>query len=268
MTGQLPVPGARLHYEILGSGEPIAFLNGILMTCGSWALQTAFFRRRYRCILHDFRGQLLSGDLSEPFTLQTHARDLALLLDHLSLESCHLVGTSYGGEVGLIFARDFPSRVRSLTVIASTARIDGKLRREVESWAAAARDRPDELYRTAARTSFSPAFRRSHAQILQLGEERLAEAPAAFFTGFRKLVDAFLALDLREDLEKIRAPVLVVGAEADALKPVALSRELASAIPGAELVEIPAAGHAVVLEAPNEVNRAILEMLERHHERP
>lgn len=52
-------------------------------------------------------------------------------------------------------------------------------------------------------------------------------------------------------------PTLVVCGENDALKPVAHSRALAAAVPNAELVIVPGAGHAVVIEKPDEVCAAI-----------
>ena len=66
-----------------GEGEPIAFLNGVLMTVDSWKLQTHEISLRFRCVMHDFRGQLRSSKPDEPWSLEDHARDLVALLDHL-----------------------------------------------------------------------------------------------------------------------------------------------------------------------------------------
>jgi pimeloyl-ACP methyl ester carboxylesterase len=59
--------GVHIHYDIAGEGEPLVFLNGVMMTTQSWVLQTSLFRQRYRCVLHDFRGQLLSDKPEEPW---------------------------------------------------------------------------------------------------------------------------------------------------------------------------------------------------------
>jgi pimeloyl-ACP methyl ester carboxylesterase len=55
---QAQINGIQIGYDVLGEGEPIAFLNGLAMTTVSWAGQTEFLQKHYQCILQDFRGQL------------------------------------------------------------------------------------------------------------------------------------------------------------------------------------------------------------------
>ena len=110
----LAIDGTEIYYETRGEGEPVALLNGVLMTVESWALQTVELARRHRVILHDFRAQLRSPLGAGEVSFERHVEDFAALLDHLGLESCHVVGTSYGGEVGLLFAARYPRRIRSL----------------------------------------------------------------------------------------------------------------------------------------------------------
>lgn len=261
---EIQVNGTRLHCEIRGDGEPVVFLNGVLMTTRSWVLQTAFLRRRYRCVLHDFRGQLLSAKPTEPWTLEDHADDLLALLDHLGIARCHLVGTSYGGEVGMIFAADHPRRVQSLTVIASASEVDPELDQAVAGWAEMALTRPRELYRSTLPYNYSRRFIDSSPDILLQGDQRLAAHPPEFFTAFARLVDAFRQLDLSDRLGRIRCPTLVLVGTEDRLKPVECSRRIAAAIANAEFLAVPDAGHAVVIEKPWEVNTAILGFLQKN----
>ena len=264
-----PVPtaeirGLRIHYDLMGEGEPVVFLNGVMMTTQSWVLQTSLFRHRYHCLLHDFRGQLLSDKPDEPWTLEDHATDLRALLDHLEIERCHLVGTSYGGEVGLIFAYTWPDRVESLSVISSVSEVGPELDRAVATWAETALEAPGKLYRVALPSNFSPRFIAANPQIIEQGEERLAACPAEFFAAFARLVDAFRRLDITADLGRIRCPTLVMVGEQDALKPPEYSRLIAERIPNSELLLVPEAGHAVILEKPREINTAVLGFIEKH----
>lgn len=261
---EVELNGTRLHYEIRGEGEPVAFLNGVLMTVRSWVLQSAFFRRRYACVLHDFRGQLLSAKPETPWTMDDHAADLLALLDHLEIERAHLAGTSYGAEVGMIFAAEHPERVASLTVIAATAEIEPDLDRAVAGWARMALTRPAELYRSTLPYSYSPAFIEASPDILLQGERRLAENPPEFFAAFARLVAAFRGLDLSSRLQRIRCPTLVLAACDDTLKPLACSRRIARGITNAEFLAVPDAGHAVVIEKPWEVNTALLGFLRKN----
>ena len=262
------IRGLRIHYDLLGppggDGEPVALLNGVMMTGQSWVFQTSALRRRRRCLLHDFRGQLLSDKPEEPWALEDHAEDLRALLDHLGIERCHLLGTSYGGEVGMIFALRWPDRIRTLTVISSVSEVGPELDRVVAGWAEAALSAPETLYRLSVPDNFSPGFVEANPDVIRQGEERLAACPADFFPAFARLVDAFRALDLTADLHRIACPTLVLVGELDALKPPEYSRRIAERIPGAELLLIPDAGHAVILEKPQEINTAVLGFLEKH----
>ena len=263
------IRGLRIHYDLLGPAdkEPVIFLNGVLMTTRSWVLQTARFRKHYRCVLHDFRGQLLSDKPAEPWTLEDHAEDLRLLLDHLAIAKGHIVGTSYGGEVGMIFAASRPERVASLTVISSASEVDAELDAAVAGWREAALTAPETVYRVALPLNFSPQFIATSPEMIDQGEERLSACPPEFFQALAHLIDAFRALDITADLERIECPTLVMVGENDALKPPRYSRLIAERIAGCELLVIPGAGHAVIFEQPSAVNRAVLAFLDKHRGR-
>ncbi|WP_051451229.1 alpha/beta fold hydrolase [Actinospica robiniae] len=60
-----------------------------------------------------------------------------------------------------------------------------------------------------------------------------------------------------------RVPTLVLGASGDMVLPVAHSEALAAAIPSAAYTVLPNAGHAVILEHPDEVNEALRTLVDR-----
>jgi pimeloyl-ACP methyl ester carboxylesterase len=70
-------------------------------------------------------------------------------------------------------------------------------------------------------------------------------------------------LDLRSDLARVCCPSLVVGAGLDRTFPLAASRSLAASQGGATLEVVDGAGHAVVVEAPDEVARILESFLAR-----
>jgi len=254
------VDGTDLFYDIEGDGEPLVLLNGIMMTTRSWAPVLSALIPRYRCILHDFRGQLRSPHRG-PFNIEQHADDLVELLDHLGVDRTHVAGTSYGGEVGMIFAYSYPERVKSLTVIASTSRADERMRIRTEEAMHAALGEHDRLYDIAARDFFSPGFLRKHPELIEQGRTRLASYDDDFYRGYASLFDAFVALDITDNLAAIQCPTLVIAAEHDALKPMPFSEVIATSIPGARRMIIEGAGHAVVVEDPSAISEALIEFI-------
>ena len=252
--------GVELFYELEGNGEPLVLLNGIMMTTRSWTPVLSALTPRFRCILHDFRGQLRSPHRG-PLNIEQHADDLVALLDHIGIERAHIAGTSYGGEVGMIFAYSYPERVKSLTVIASTSRADERMRIRTEEAMHAALGEHDRLYDIVARDFFSPHFLRAHPEVMEQGRARLASYDDDFYRGYASLCDAFIALDVTGNLTAIQCPTLVIAAEHDSLKPMPFSEVIAANIPGARRMIIEGAGHAVVVEDPSAVSEALIEFI-------
>jgi len=92
-------------------------------------------------------------------------------------------------------------------------------------------------------------------------EQMIRDTPIEVVARF---CQALLACDMRDALPVLgTVPVTVVVGEKDRLIAARLGIELAAEIPGAQLVWVPGAGHALVLERPDMVNRAITELLAR-----
>ncbi|WP_269664839.1 alpha/beta fold hydrolase [Streptacidiphilus rugosus] len=70
--------------------------------------------------------------------------------------------------------------------------------------------------------------------------------------------------DLRDVLPAVTVPTLLLWGERDARSPLTVARQFHEAIPGAELVVIPGAGHVSNLERPEEFNRAVREFCSAH----
>lgn len=106
-----------LHTEVFGEGKPIVFLHTGLQTgLTDFEYQRDYFKDKYKVILPDLRGHgnSASDDLSNFF--EDSAEDIAETFIHLGLESAHIVGCSLGALAGLIFAKRYPHKVKSLAI--------------------------------------------------------------------------------------------------------------------------------------------------------
>jgi len=255
------VNGVRIQYDLNGSGDEVtAFLNGIAMSIPHWRPVTERLAGRFRCLCHDFRGQLMSPQSGNPgssIRLEDHVEDLRALLEHLGVRRVHLVGTSYGAEVGLLFAATWPGYAASLVVIDGVSELDPLLSATAEAWRAAALCDPVVFYRSIIPWNYSSAWLAQNRDRLRSREAAISALPRGYFEDFAALCDAFLALDLTPKLAGIRCPTLVLVAEKDILKHEGFARIIHRGIPGSRLDVIPGAGHAVVIERPEEVLRRL-----------
>jgi len=102
---------------------------------------------------------------------------------------------------------------------------------------------------------------RVNPAVVDFLEEMIRSTPIEVVAAFGA---ALYACDLRATLPTLgKVPVIVMTGDKDRLIPPALGRDLAEQIPGAELVWVPGAGHALILEDPEVVNEAITGLIAR-----
>lgn len=113
----LPIDDWTLHYQRLGDGPEVVLLHGLSGDLAFWhPVLLAGLASRYRLTLVDLRGHGRSGRPRSGYTTGDLARDVARLLDHLSIDAAHLIGHSFGGAVALHCAFLHPERARSLVL--------------------------------------------------------------------------------------------------------------------------------------------------------
>jgi pimeloyl-ACP methyl ester carboxylesterase len=102
---------------------------------------------------------------------------------------------------------------------------------------------------------------RVNPAVVDFLEEMIRSTPIEVIAAF---ADALYTCDLRATLPTLgKVPVIVMTGDKDRLISPSLGRELAGQIPGAELVWVPGAGHALILEDPEVVNDAITGLITR-----
>lgn len=256
-----------LAHRVDGAGEPVLLLNGGMMTVAAWEPLAAALAERFRVIRCDFRGQLLSPG-TPPAELAGHVGDLVELLDHLGIDRTHVVGTSFGGQTGLLLAAAHPDRVRSLVAAAVVDHADAAMREVGAALVRAGRDavqgRPEPFWEALLETVYSPPFLARHRNELAERQERMeAFVPPAWYDAVERLLVAVEAADLRPLLGRISCPLLVIAAGDDRLMPLARSIAVADAVPGARLEVLDGSGHALVVERAERFAALTIDFLAR-----
>jgi 3-oxoadipate enol-lactonase len=256
--------GIQFYYELHGpeDADVLVLSNGVLMSTGSWAFQTPVLSQYYRLLLYDCRGMWQSEHPAGPYSLALHADDLAALMDSLGIEEAHIGGISYGAEISMTFALNYPERTRSLVLSSAVSHIDLLLRGMIDGWVAAVRTGDPELfYAVSYPANFSESWIAANRPLL---EQARARYESLDLEAFLELLLCFSHLNLTPDLPRIIAPTLVMVGEEDILKPRRYAEIIAQEIPNSEFAVIPHAGHAVLWEQADVFNSLILGFLAKH----
>jgi len=115
MIHSITLPGgARVHSELEGTGEPVVFVHADFVDGRMWHGVRDVLVPRFQVVVFDKLGFGRSDPATGP---QCRRRELAEVLEALSLGSVHLVGCSNGGLQAFDFTLEHPRRVKSLTLI-------------------------------------------------------------------------------------------------------------------------------------------------------
>lgn len=272
------VNGTGLRVEEAGGGaQTVVFSPALFTNRALFDAPFAALSGDYRCIRYDHRGQGDSGlGARQPsrHLLGTEGlyEDAVALLDQLGVESCHWVGASIGGFVGVRLAVRHPDRVRSLVLIGFSARRLSRadLRRiDMLGWMLRA-SRPLGPVGAAVRRRVTEQVMRNMLGTTFMSDPTRAGDRERWRQRFAAQVVPEAVPMLREVfghpgnppelLTRIQAPTLLISGE-DELAALGEAHndplQAQRIIPGARLVTIPGAGHMVLVEQPEAGTAAI-----------
>ena len=115
-TGAAFVNGVTIAYRDLGAGPPMVLIHGFPETGAAFDAVLDTLAAHYRLIVPDLRGFGASDRTAGGYDKANVARDIAALLDGLSIVAAHIVGHDIGSRVAFAFAAQFPTRTQTLTV--------------------------------------------------------------------------------------------------------------------------------------------------------
>jgi pimeloyl-ACP methyl ester carboxylesterase len=190
----------------------------------------------------------LGRPVKPPYTLADMAEDGFGLLDHLGIESAHVVGVSMGGMIAQTMAVRHQDRLRSLVSIMSTTgrRTVGWLDPRLVPMMLGRRGSTLEEYLEAsvigAATIGSPAY--PEDEVSSRARARLTWERGINPAGVMRHMMAVLTQpDRGRALHSLRIPATVIHGLNDRMVHVSGGRATAQAIPGAQLLLIPGMGH-------------------------
>lgn len=262
---RIRVNGADLYYEDTGGDakETIVFSHGLLFNCHMFEAQVQALKDNYRCISYDHRGQAQSGVTEDGYDLDTLTKDVYELIKALGVTSCHFVGLSMGGMVGMRLAVHHPELLKSLILLETSADPEPpenipRYRRLnfVARWFGLR-----IVARPVMQILFGQKFLNDPARANQR-EKWKQQITSHNRIGITRAVTGVIERKpVYTELPKIKTPTLIIVGDQDVATVPAKSERIHAQIPNSQFTIIAGAGHSSSIEEPEAVNEAIIAFL-------
>jgi 3-oxoadipate enol-lactonase len=244
--------GIDFHYELLGSGPRLMFLNGTGATMAQTAPLFSGFAESFEVLVFDQRGIGQTSCPNDPYTMEELAGDALAVADHLGWEEFRLVGISFGGMVAQEVAVSVPERILRLALLCTSPGGVGGSSFPLASLAEMAPDQRATVSAQIMDNRFTPEWLDRHES-----DRTLAGLLAQRFTsdvfdqdvGLAWQLEARRRHDVFDRLCRITCPTLVACGRFDAIAPPANAGAIAAQVPNAEL-RLYDGGHVFFLQDP------------------
>jgi len=257
----------------MGSGPPVVFIHGLSGCWQNWLEQIPLFARDHRVIAIDLPGFGHSEMPVEEISISGYADAIDALMEQLDLEEARIVGNSMGGFIGSELAIQHPERVERLVLVAAaglsiesirTGRTTG-LRHRAENVVFFT------LGHVASRSHQVALRPRLRAALLMTVAAHPARLPGPLAAqqvlgsgkpGFSDALEAMCRYPLRDRLEKIACPTLILWGDKDRLVPVKDAAIFEQLIPDSRKIIYQDSGHVLMMERPARFNSDVKAFLD------
>ena len=260
-------------YKMFGQGDPIVLFNGASDSMDAWDLSfLTEISSNHTVIAFDQRGIGNSTVGSKPYTYLQLANDTAGLLDALNIPKADVMGYSLGGHIAQAFTLSYPDKVNRLILVATTCGGKDSIPKPPEFL----KLQSDIVNKSQNNIPVTQELKALNVASLGSGWVKLhpesVDIPANI-TSFQQMKSGVNPETLKNqanlvvwedtnwsgacDAEaKLAKPTLVItGTDDNNYMPHGNALILASKIPGAWLVQIKDAGHAVMNQYPAEIGK-------------
>ncbi|MBE6969442.1 MAG: alpha/beta hydrolase [Ruminococcaceae bacterium] len=247
---RVPLGSTHMDYVVFGRGnEALIMLPGLgdgLRTVRGMALTMALTYRklgsRYRVFVFSRKSDLPAG-----CSTRDMAADQAAAMEAMGIDRAHILGVSQGGMIAQHLAIDYPDKVAKLILAVSTAKTSPMTQGVLARWTELMRQGDyGEIMVDTAEHSYSDAYLKKYRFLYPLLRRMgKPQNPKRFIIQ----AEACMGHSAVEELERIKAPTLIIGGGKDKVVGSEAAWELHESIPGSEVVVYEGLGHAAYEEA-------------------
>lgn len=248
-------------FSVEGSGPPLFLIHGVGASRHSWDGLIAQLRSSFRCVSYDLRGHGRTPKPAPPYSLDDFVEDLEALRRELGIEQAHFAGHSLGGMIAPAYAHRYGAHVLSLGLFSTAAFRTAEDRSTLRQFVETMRTHGiGAVAETLKERWFTPEFAARHPDLIERRLQQLrAMDPEVYVNTFAVYAESETA----PWLPAIEQPTLVLTGEEDVSCGPRLNRQIAAALPHAELQILPRLRHSILMEAPDRVAPLVLAFLRR-----
>jgi pimeloyl-ACP methyl ester carboxylesterase len=240
--------GSNVAYDEVGSGRPIIFVHGACENSCFWNHQK-ILSDQYRVIAVDLPGHGRSSPLPREIDIKLYSEIMAEFVSKTCREKPILVGHSMGGAITLLNAIEHPGSLRGVVLVCTGAKLG-----VLPSIREGLRSRFEETVKAVVGPrQFSS---KTNLQTIRFVTNEILKCKSGIAAGDYEACNSF---DVRQKLQSIAVPVLIIAGEEDKMTPVIWSSYMKENIPKSKLVVMRDSSHLPMLERPGEFNRHLIE---------
>jgi 3-oxoadipate enol-lactonase len=267
--GFAEVNGAKLYYEVTGTGHPLVLLHEGIADSRMYDDQFHAFAQRYRVVRFDLRG-FGQSDLPPSDNPVALHEDLYGLLAFLGIKKTYVLGMSMGGAIALDFTLAHPAMVDALILVAP-----GVSGYDMTSFEAEYQAIGEEIEEALKRGDYERASEletriwvdgpeRTPQQVDPVVRQRVYEMN---LHNYRHMGTVEFPTPQELDppaiarLGEVAVPTCLIIGDKDVREMLSIIEKLEQGIPGARKVVMHDVAHALNMEQPEEFNRIVLDFL-------
>lgn len=238
-----------------GGDRPVVVLvHSLGLDRRMWRNVIPYLAKDYRVISYDLRGHGHAASSPNMKNLMVFADDFITLLDSLKLDKVHFAGLSFGGSIGQYVALQYPERLKSLTIIASTAWQNDAF--EQRALSAEKDGMATQVIPTLTRW-FSTSALAENEWAVRYAREQIKRA---FVSDWAASWRALAAIDTAQYLKNIQTPTHIIAGANDLSTPPSLMEGF-KVIPKSTFDVINEGPHMLSLEKPAALGQLLLRRL-------
>lgn len=250
-------PNISMEVSVSGEGEPILIVPGFAVTFLIHAYQIKDWSKSYKVISINLPGHGKS-DITDDLSCSGIARLMVQVMDKLGItQPMHVVGGSFGGMIAQWIAKEFPERVRTLSLLASftLSKFEG-VAQYFSFVEAVAKDFETVRQNSRAKT------RLDHIeygfQLYKLSQVTNGKIMLEYLEMMKK------GMTTRDILDQIKVPALVIGGAVDSVVDPEESKIIHAGLENSRYIQIKDGGHFINLTHPDRVNRSVMHFIQEH----